>query len=369
MIKRICTLCVGFLLVCSSVMADALPSAQEEASLSLSLSDCISMAYEESADLKIWEVNVQNLKKQLKDAILNQKSMKNVPIHASSNFDMIYVKNGYYVSLFRKQIELSKDEEEKIKSNLAYGVTQKYYTYKNALRLCETAQSAVGRATANLDIIKQKFALGMCTGLDVTNGEIALREAENYLLQSKNNAELAKDTLSIAIGADPDTTLNLTDTIESAPFEANLVEDTKKAMESRYDVKALSVNSELAKEYFEAAQSLSPDSTTYYSAYTKYIESTHNYTTGIKNIELLIKSSCFDAMNACSATAIAKQKLEFKKSEYEVHKLRFEMGMITNLMLTALSDELTAAEISYENALLSEKLATEKYVYQISTGL
>ncbi|MBQ4527080.1 MAG: TolC family protein [Clostridia bacterium] len=335
----------------------------------LSLEEAIAMSTRDNSELAVCDINKQNLEKQLKDARLTQRDAKNIPIYMNQNFELVYVKNGYYINMYKKYIELSAYERKKIEATIAYDTTHKYYTYKNALSLLETAKNGLERAKSNLDIISQKFNLGMCTQLEVTNAQISVSECEANIIKCQQNAELCKESLKIRLNIDGDCEFNLTDDVMVNEFSGDAVTDIPKALEQRYDVKALTIAAQLSQEYFEATKSLDTDSTIYFSAYTEYIESTHNYNNGIKNISLAIKSAYYDVINAQNASKIAKSKLEFTQNQYEVSKLQFEMGMITNFILSAKSDELTAAEIAYTNALLTEKLAVENYNYQIMIGI
>lgn len=353
------------LIVCSTSFA------QEDipVTYTLSLEQAIEMAYTDCPEIETAKINKQNLQKQRKDAYITQKNSKNIPAHASSSFELVYVQRGYYVNLFNKQLELSDEQLKKIRATIAYDTTQKYYNCKNALRLVGTAERALARAKDNLIIVEENFNLGMCTQLDVDNVKIAVEECEANLQNSINNLELAYDSFKIRLNIEGICEFVLNDDIEYIPFEANLESDTEKALSTRYDVKALKVTSELAKEYFDISSSLDDDSTIYFGAYTDYIQSTYNYKTGLKNIALVVKSDYYNVQNTASLVDINKKKLDHKISEFEVYKLRYDMGMITDLMLTGKSDEITAAEIAYENSLLSYKLAVEKYKYDITIGL
>ena len=66
---------------------------------------------------------------------------------------------------------------------------------------------------------------------------------------------------------------------------------------------------------------------------------------------------------------ISEKNSEIRKQGYEADKLRFELGMITNMELTAGLNNVAAQEVSVENAKLAYKLAVEKYQYEISIGL
>ena len=335
----------------------------------LSLDDAVKMATDGSSELLVCDINKQNFQKQYTDAVLMQKDYKYVPVHVNQNFEMMYVKKGYYVNMFKKYIELSDYERKKIESAIAYDTTEKYFTYKNAQALLNAAENGLERASENLSIIKQKYELGICSQLEVSNAEISKNECETNVTKSRQNVDLCKDNLKIRLNIEGDCEFILTDDISVSEFYSDLESDTQKALDSRYDVTALKITADLSQEYFSIASGLNENSVTYFSAYTDYIKNDNNYKTGVKNIRLAIKSAYYNALNAISDSQITKQRLDFLTNQYEVNKLQFEMGMITNFILSAKSDELTSAEIAYENALLKEKLAVSNYYYQITTGI
>ena len=362
--KRLLMMVLSFMIVFGTC------SAMASETYTLTLEKAQEMAMKDSPELEMCEINRQKVEKQLKDAAISQKDYKKMDIHINQNFDLIYVKNGYYVKMFRKYSELSKKEKSKTESSIKYNTINDYYSLKNAQKLCAIYESAVKRAEENLEIVKKKHSLGMCTALEVTNAEISLDEAKSGLSKAKNNEDLLTDSLKIRLNIEGDAVFVLTDDI-TAPweFDRNYVEDTKNALKTRYDISALEISADLSKDYYQTASSLNEDSVTFFTAYADHIKATHNYSLGVKNISLAIKSAYYNVHSAQSASAIAKRKYEYKKSEYEVNKVRYEMGMITNNILTALSDELTMTELEYENSLLSHKLAVEKYGYEITTGI
>ncbi len=365
MSKRLMTLVLAALFIFPS----AVSFAEENTTYSLSLADAIEMASEYSPDLECWDVNKQNLKVQYDSAVRSKIENKKTPVNVNQNYELIFVKNGYYVEAAKSQLELADIEHDKIKNKIAYDVTQKYYTVKNASKMFDIAQSASQRATDNLSVTRQKYEMGACTKLEVDNADIALMQCEANVQKAKNAYSLALDSLKIVLGIEGERIINLTDDITAGEFSADLDADTKQALLTRHDVNALKISASLAADYFSTASNLSKKSTTYFSAYTNSITAKYQFNTGVKNIGLLIKSAYFSAAEAQNDTRIAKQKLDYAKSTYEVNKVRYEMGMITGTVLSSISDELTAAENAYENALLTQKLAAEKYNYEIFTGI
>ena len=55
--------------------------------------------------------------------------------------------------------------------------------------------------------------------------------------------------------------------------------------------------------------------------------------------------------------------------EYNIAKIQYDLGMITNTQLSAALNAATAAETELENSKLTYKLAVIKYGYDITIGL
>ncbi len=362
-------LCVPYAYASEQALSTQTSAPETPRVYTLSLSQAIDMAKRESPDLECCDVNKENIRVQRKNAKLAQKNSKNIPVNASSNFDMVFVKQGYYINMFDKQFELADYEKAKTESSIAYDVTQKYYNCKNAVAVYNSAKNALERAKENETLIKMRLSLGMCTQIDADSISLSVAQCEANLQKCLSNIEVAEDSLKIVLGIDGKCVLNLTDALTKTPFTANLTEDTQKAMNTRYDVKALRISAELADEYFKIASNLDNENTTYYSAYTNHIKSNFDYSTGVKNISLLIKNSYYTAVDSINQIKLAEDRLNLLKKEYETYKIKNELGMITNHMLNTKADELTECEIAYNNSLLAGKLAIEKYNYDITTGI
>lgn len=339
--------------------------------LTLSLSDSIKLSLDNSSELIVCDVNKETIRKQIKEAAQSQKDMRNIPINVTTSFDAVFVKNGYYVRMFNSYLNIADLEKEKVKASITYDTINKYYTYKSALKVLDLSKQGLDRALQNIEIVNQKYSLGMCTHLEVKNASIAYKESLLNFETAKQNAELSKDALKIRLGIDDNVGFDLKDDIDisNVIYPVSLEEDTKKALVKRYDVKALNVNYDLSKDYHNTSGLLDEEGSSYLSAYKSMIEAKNNLENGVKNISLLIKSAYFDVLNTKMALDIAREKLDYTKTEYETFKLRFEMGMITNNILSAKSQELTSVEIAYQNALLKHKLSCEKYNYEITIGL
>ena len=165
-----------------------------------------------------------------------------------------------------------------------------------------------------------------------------------------------------------DAELLLTDGIEFEEFKADIESDIQKAINSRYDLS-------LVRNTYESAVLYSDIVSVAYSKYTNssanknVSQAKYNYTNALKNIRILIKSYYNDVLTANENLSLAASRADLVRREYEVTNLKVSLGLATNSELTQKMNEVSTANMDYERAKLSYKLAVQKYNYEISIGL
>jgi outer membrane protein TolC len=82
-----------------------------------------------------------------------------------------------------------------------------------------------------------------------------------------------------------------------------------------------------------------------------------------------LKATYNNLLNAGDNLNLSKMELSIKNREYEASKIKYEIGVITNMELTDNLNKKLISEVDYEKAKLDYKLAKEKYEYEIKTGI
>ena len=362
--KRFLSVLMTLLLLMSSVAVFA-----EETTYTISLENAINMAMEDNPQFVSADAKIKNAEKQVEKAKKDQKNVKGF-IRLPANFALVPVKNGYYVEQARIGVESAKREKVKSENALRYDVTQKYYSVKLAEALLSSVQDTYKITEENKKAIDIQFGLGMVSQLDVDNAEYALMQTKAACEKYERNLDVAEESLKIALQIDgQDVKLNLTDGIEFTPFETNVEEDVENAMESRLDVYMLKSTCEQAEKYLKATSALGNNSAEYSAANQTLIQNQYTYTNSKKMIGLSIIAAYNDILNAADSVHLAERNVELKTQEYNVAKIQYDIGMITNTQLTGALSAVTSAKIELENAKLTYKLAVEKYSYEITLGL
>ena len=336
----------------------------------LSLEDAKKMAYTDNLQLEAIEYKKRGYEIALDGAKRTKGAYKDMPVSVSSASSGLLVKKGYYVELYRSQIELAKLEEQKVKDKISYDVTEKYYNYKLTEALVKTSETATKIAASNFDTVEKQYELGMVTKIDVDGARAAYEGAKAQEEGYKRGLVLAAEDLKIVLNINDDCQFVLTDDIEYTEFESDVEKDIENATKTRYDIKSLNENERLSEmNYTILRNSLTDSAADTSNARSTYVQAKYTRDNSTKLIKLGIRSAYNNIISAKSNMDIAKINVEINRQKYNASKLKYEMGMITNDALTTIMNDLSKSEIDYENAKLSYKLAVEKYGYEITVGL
>lgn len=335
----------------------------------LTLDEAVNMALEDNPQLESLAIKKKSIKINLDDAVRTKYNYRNAPI-STSGYDVVYIKEGYYVDTYKMMERLNEKETEKAMETLVYEVTESYFNCKIADALCDIAQNAYDLANENLDNVTKRYELGMIAKIDLDNAAVNVESVKNALDSYKRNAQIAKDNLKIKLQLDgEECDFVLTDEIDYTAFEADIDADIEKAMGNRYDVTALKESYELAEDYFEYTKGLTESSAKYQTAYSSLVEAEYSYTNNKRLIALSIRAAYNQVLNCADSLTTAEKSASIAKQKYEINKVKFESGMITNSDLTQSLNDYLSADISLENAKLSYKLAVTKYNADIKIGI
>lgn len=123
------------------------------------------------------------------------------------------------------------------------------------------ARVATARSRVETSEVLEKLALdqratGVADGLDVLRAQVQLANDRQYLLVTRNSAELARLSLARSIGVDLGTPITLTDTLAFRALEGPQIEQAvHAALESRPDYQSLRSQSASLDEQMKASRS------------------------------------------------------------------------------------------------------------------
>ncbi|WP_129128163.1 TolC family protein [Geomonas oryzae] len=119
-----------------------------------------------------------------------------------------------------------------------------------------TAKSRVETSEVLEKLASDQRTAGVADGLDVLRAQVQLANDRQYLLVTRNNAELARLSLARGVGLDLGTPIALTDTLAFKKLEGPQIEQAvQAALESRPDYRALFAQRASLEEQMKASRS------------------------------------------------------------------------------------------------------------------
>lgn len=377
MVKKSIALFLSFIVLSMHVFADETVTYENTVTqvgdikiYTLSLDEAITIALDNNPQLNASVVRKQNNKTQLTAARETKAGYRDInEIYVSTGYEVNYIKNGYYVHTYENAVKLSDYEYKQIEAQIAYNVTEKYFTLKNCEKLLEIAKNSFELVKENYSATNLSYELGLVAKTDLDSVNVSLLQAQFALDSYTNNYEIAKEDFKIALRKNSENCdFVLTSTLNVEDFETNLEEDLLTAESSRYDILSLKSNYELSKEYYELTN-LPENTARFTSAYSNYITAEYNYTNNKSLILLGIKSGYNNISNTRNNVTLTEETLKLRENAYKIAQIKFEQGMITNVELLSALNDVYTAEVEFENAKLNYNLAVDKYKYDIQIGL
>ena len=344
------------------------PEAPKE--YSLSLEAAIELALKDNPQFNNYDTAIEDAQVQLKQAQKNKRDAEGKKVSIPAQLDTVALQKGFYVEQAQFNLDSKNMEKQQAEKSLAYKVTEQYYNVKLSEALLKCTEDAYALAKTNADTVRQQFDLGLAAELDVTNAQLAEDRAKASCDSMSRGLNLAIESLKLSLQLDEeDCTISLTDGIDYAEFDGKLDEDMQKALESRYDMFCLKGAYEQTKNYRDYTDILGHTSSIYSAASAKVVQAEYTYTNAAKNVKLAIKSYYNSVVDAKQQLELASSEAALAEREYQVAKLKYDLGLITNSELTSKMNAVSTSLQSVEKAKLTYKLAVEKYGYETSIGL
>lgn len=340
----------------------------------LTLSDAILMGQTKSPKLAALGVTEKTTEYSLKLAKQNMAKVEGVPVKMPTGINTALMQDGYFVAQLENSLNLLKSEREQINASIAYGITEKYYNSILMKNLLESSKATYNLAVENKAKVDTMLELGMITEIEADNAELAVLSAKLAVENYERQLGLTEDMLKIALEFSDEDYENakvvLTDNVVYEDFTADVNKDTELAKAQRYDMRSLKGNLDLMTTYTELIRShLGTKSTTYTDATDDLANLEYNYNNALRQIGIAVKSQYSNVLAAKGNIKTAEMAVNVNKSQYEAAKLRFDLGMITNIDLTDSLNKLHESEIALEQAKINYALAVEKYKYEVAIGL
>ena len=159
------------------------------------------------------------------------------------------------IDLAKKEVKATEKQLRKSKEKVIYDVVRAYYGALTAKAFVETAELAVKDAEKHLKDAETAYRTGIGVKSDYLRAKVYLEDAREKLVEAKSNYEIAKRALAVAMGLMPSSDIEVDGELTYKPFNFDLDELIRTAVDRRPELKELAVRLEQAKDMEKLAKS------------------------------------------------------------------------------------------------------------------
>jgi outer membrane protein TolC len=259
----------------------------------------------------------------------------------------------------------SHERLRRVRQAVAFKVAQAFYGLLEAQALLQVQDEAVRQVQAQLEIARKRYEVGTARQLDVLKAEVQLANVQQAQVAAKNRVDLARMSLNLAMGRDPETPLAVAPPNASAP-EAGAGLPTAEVIPSHPEW----IQSELARRRAQAglrvARSLGLPEVDLRAAYNleggAFPPDIENWNVGVG-----VSLPLWDSGDRKGAMQQASARTEQSRVLQEALRQRIELDIKqAQVAIRDAQERMRVTALSVEQA--RQALAVEQERYRVGTG-
>ena len=143
---------------------------------------------------------------------------------------------------------------EEAKNRVVYDARSAFYGALLAGEFVKIRESILGLVEENLSVTEKRYRSGQASHYDVLRSQVEVANMKPELIRAKNNVEVAKNSLRLLLGLEPEQDIELQGELAYAGegVDANL--EAARALETRPALKEAALQGEAARKLVDAAR-------------------------------------------------------------------------------------------------------------------
>ena len=309
------------------------------------------------------------------------------------------IKANYDIN--RLGADASRQEELGTIQDIVLEVKRGYFTILKGKRLVGVAKQSVEQFTAQRDLAKNFYEVGLVPRNDYLQAEVRLADGNQALIRAENSLEVARSRFNTVLRRPIEATVDVVDVLDYKPYETAFEECLKTAFENRPEIQIYSLRAEQAGKKVKVVESEFYPSVNLVGSYQRYGDSAdlngssyrdpenwsvaamaswdlwewgrtkyardasvsqekqaQNALTHVKDqVSFEVKSAWLSVKEAEKLIAVTEKSIEQAEENYRINQERYreQVSRMTDV-LDALT-LLTFARASYSNALSDYRIA------------
>jgi outer membrane protein TolC len=261
---------------------------------------------------------------------------------------------------------------ETVKRDIVLQVREGYFNILRAEKFLDVARQTVKQFTAQLEVTKAFFEVGIVPKNDVLQAEVRLANAKQGLVRAENDVVLAKSYFNSLLRNEINTPLQIIDILRYSTFSLTFEESLKEAFDKRPEIKVAGLKIEQAKEGVKIAK----------SGFFPTINLSGNYSRlsdepllvgGYRGERWTIQGIATITLGDWGKTGYKVGESKVKVTQAEDAKVQLIEGITLDLkngyqiMLVA-EKNISVSEKAIEQAEENLRMNEERYKYQVATA-
>jgi outer membrane protein len=181
------------------------------------------------------------------------------------------IKADYDIS--RIGADISKHEERLAVQDTVLEVKRAYFNILKAIRLVGVAKQSVEQFTAQRDLAKNFYEVGLSPRNDYLQAEVRLADSTQALVRAKNSLEVARARFNTILRLPIGMPVEVVDILNYKPYEKNYEECLRAAIDHRPEIQVLALGVKEAGEKIRVVESEFYPSVNVVGSYQRYGDS------------------------------------------------------------------------------------------------
>jgi len=282
---------------------------------------------------------------------------------------------GSILSNYRNEklgVDISKTDVETVKRDIVLQVREGYFNILRAEKFLDVARQTVKQFSAQLEVTRAFFEVGIVPKNDVLQGEVRLANAKQGLVRAENDVVLAKSYFNSLLRKEIEAPLQVIDILGYSPFSLRFEDSLKEALEKRPEIKTLNLKIEQAKEGVKIAKSGFFPTINLFGNYSR-LSDEPLLVGGYRGERWTMQGIATITLGDWGKTAYKVGESKVKVTQAEDSKVQLIEGIILEvkndyqIMLVA-EKNISVSEKAIEQAEENLRMNEERYKHQVATA-
>jgi len=261
---------------------------------------------------------------------------------------------------------------ETVKRDIVLQVREGYFNILRAEKFLDVARQTVKQFSAQLEVTKAFFEVGIVPKNDVLQAEVRLANAKQGLVRAENDVVLAKSYFNSLLRKEIEAPLQIIDILGYSPFSLRFEDSLKEALEKRPEIRTSNLKIEQAKEGVKIAKSGFFPTVNLSGNYSRFSEEP-SLVGDLRSERWTVQALATFTLGDWGKTAYKVGESKVKVTQGEDSKVQLIEGITLEvkndyqIMLVA-EKNISVSEKAIEQAEENLRMNEERYKYQVATA-